>query len=157
MNSRGSDAAQYLSNSLKVSASANCRIRSGAVIAPPSCSGGDTHGLLHQISHLGRVHSYPDTFALKRFFLGLSRSRRAWNDWSGMPHLFPRRCSKTGDIGYNGLGHVLGDEIRSRFFFAATNLTHHHYDLSLRILLEETQHVYEIGTDNGAAADAHRR
>src|SRR5680860_636425 len=60
-----------------------------------------------------------------------------------MPHLFPRRCSKTGDIGYNGLGHVLGDEIRSRFFFAATNLTHHHYDLSLRILLEETQHVYE--------------
>ena len=74
-----------------------------------------------------------------------------------MAHLLAGRCREAGDVGDDGLGDVLGDEVGGALFGVAADLADHDDQLGLRVVLEQGEDVDEVGADDRIAADADDR
>ena len=71
-----------------------------------------------------------------------------------MTHALARRRSDAGDVGDDGLGHVLLDEVRAGFLIAAADFADHHDAFGARIAFEQLQHIDEVQAADRIAADA---
>jgi len=68
-----------------------------------------------------------------------------------------RGCCEAGDVTDHRLGHVLADELGGALLGVAADLTAHHDQLGLRVVLEETDDVDEVGARDRVAADTNDR
>src|SRR5215469_18600201 len=71
-----------------------------------------------------------------------------------MAHSLARGRGHTGDIGHHRLADEAADELRGRLLVTATDLAHQDDALGARVALEELEHVDEVETAHGIAADA---
>ena len=78
----------------------------------------------------------------------------AADDRARVAHRLAGRGGEAGDVGDDGLGHVLGDELRRLLLGRAADLAGHDDQLGLVVGLEELEDVDERGARDRVAADA---
>ena len=81
----------------------------------------------------------PDALGLERRGLGRGAAGGAGDDRAGVAHLLAGGCGEAGDVADHRLGHVLADEVRGALLGVAADLTAHHDQLGLGVVLEQAR------------------
>src|SRR5580704_5423076 len=101
------------------------------------------------LGDLGRRPPDPDALALERLGLGLRGAPGAGHDRAGVAHRLARWRGEAGDVADDRLGHVVGDEVGGALLVVATD----HDQFGLRVVLEQPDHVDEVGSGHRISAD----
>ena len=75
----------------------------------------------NELRDLGRRGTDLDTAGLERFLLRLGSAGRAGDDRAGVAHRLAGRGGEAGDVGEDGLGHLLADETGGPFLLVAAS------------------------------------
>ena len=94
---------------------------------------------------------------LQCFLLGRRGTRGTRHDGTGVAHRLAFRRSESRDVADHRFGHVGLDVVGRPLLGIATDLTDHHDDLCVGILLERLDRVDVRGADHRVTADADGR
>ena len=72
-----------------------------------------------------------------------------------MAHSLSRGCCGADDQGANGLGEPVFDVVGRILFHGPADLADQYHLVGFRVVVKQTQNIYEIGADYGVAADAY--
>src|SRR5215208_947547 len=126
-----------------------------AATSPPLLPAECAQSLLEQRDHIHRAPHDVDTRPLEGSELFFGGSGRAGNDCAGVPHPTPLGRGLPGNEADHRLREMFLNEACRALFISAPDLSNHDDRVSGRIVLEGSEAIDEISTDNGIASNPH--